>query len=81
MAEAADTDFSWVVRIESGAVNPSVVKLVAIADALGVPPALLLRPRKLRRRRAGRPKRAGKHFRGLRAFGPASNWTVEQGRR
>ena len=43
-------------RVEAGASNVSVTLLVALADALGVPPARLLKRSTMPERRPGRPR-------------------------
>jgi len=56
LAERAGVSTVHVQRVEAGGANVSVTLLVALADALGVPPAQLLKQAKIAERRPGRPK-------------------------
>lgn len=55
LAEAAGLDVRYLVRIQRGAVGPSMEVLVALANALEVSPDRLLRPAKVAAPRPGRP--------------------------
>lgn len=57
LAEAADLDLRFLQRTERGAVNPSVLTLVALAGALRVTPGSLFKKAALPEARRGRPKR------------------------
>ena len=57
LAEAADVDTTFVQKLERAVVNPTIGKLTAVADALGVPPGALLRQSKMHAIVKGRPPR------------------------
>jgi transcriptional regulator with XRE-family HTH domain len=62
LAERAGQDLSYLQRVERGATNLSVGVLLALARALGVPPAALVRKARLAPVTRGRPpkrKKAG----------------------
>lgn len=62
LAERAGQDLSYLQRVERGATNLTVGVLLALAKALGVPPAALVRKARLAPIQRGRPpkrKRAG----------------------
>jgi len=56
LAELAGVDLTFLQRVEAATSNPSIAVLVAIADALAVPPSRLLRRALLAPARRGRPK-------------------------
>lgn len=55
LAEAAELDLRFLQRVERAAVNPSVLTIVALSDALGVPPGALFKKAVLPEVRRGRP--------------------------
>jgi transcriptional regulator with XRE-family HTH domain len=57
LAEIADLDLRFIQRIERGSTNLSMAVLVALADALDVPPPALLREAKMSPSRPGRPRK------------------------
>jgi transcriptional regulator with XRE-family HTH domain len=57
LAESADLDLRFIQRIERGTTNLSMSVLVALADALSVPPTALLRAAKMSPSRPGRPRK------------------------
>jgi transcriptional regulator with XRE-family HTH domain len=63
LAERAGVSTVHIQRVEAGGANVSVTLLVALADALGVPPARLLKRASRADRRPGRPsaKRSRRH--------------------
>lgn len=58
LAELANQDLTYLQRVERGATNLSVGVLVALADALGVPPDRLLQRAEKPPTRRGRPKKS-----------------------
>lgn len=57
LAEAAGIDLTYLQRIERGTANPSIRRVVAVADALGVAPPRLFRKAKTIPRQPGRPRK------------------------
>lgn len=57
LAEKAGLDVRYVQRVERATLNLSVGKLVAMADALGVGPAVLMRNAVLANPKPGRPRK------------------------
>ena len=55
MAEAAELDLRFLQRVERGKTNLSVLTLVALAEALSVPPASFFRKAVLPEVQRGRP--------------------------
>ena len=55
LAERSGMDLSYLQRIERAETNLSMDKLLALADAFGIPPGLLLRAARLPVARRGRP--------------------------
>lgn len=58
LAEMADIDVRYLVRIQRATERASLDVLVALAEALGVQPDRLLRPASVERARAGRPSKS-----------------------
>ncbi len=58
LAARADLDLRFIQRVERAQTNLSVTALVALAEALDVPPESLLRPAELPPPRVGRPPAA-----------------------
>jgi transcriptional regulator with XRE-family HTH domain len=57
LAEVADLDLRFIQRIERGSTNLSMSVLVALSDALLVPPTALFKEAKLSPARPGRPRK------------------------
>jgi transcriptional regulator with XRE-family HTH domain len=55
LAELADLDLRYLQRVERGRTNRSVAVVVALADALGVPPGSLFKKAQLPEAQRGRP--------------------------
>ncbi|MDI1429617.1 helix-turn-helix domain-containing protein [Polyangium sorediatum] len=57
LAEAAGLDLRFLQRVERGQTNVGVAVVVALADALNVPPARLFRKAALPEAKPGRPRK------------------------
>jgi transcriptional regulator with XRE-family HTH domain len=58
LAEAANLDMRFVQKVESASSNIAIWVLLQLADALGVPPAVLMRPAVMPAPMRGRPMRS-----------------------
>lgn len=65
LAERCGLNFRYIQRVERGDINLTVVKLAALADALGVSPGALFKAaRSLPEPRRGRPPKQSREGRG-----------------
>ncbi|MDI3284945.1 helix-turn-helix transcriptional regulator [Polyangium sp. 15x6] len=60
LAEASELDLRFLQRVERGQTNVGVAVVVALADALGVPPAKLFRKATLPEAKPGRPRKTAR---------------------